>query len=97
MQRLAGHSPLSPHGTALLLQWMRATSTGDDRLRAGIPAGWHVADKTGTYHNAANDAGLLYRPDGTAIAIAVYAFGLPPQTGSRAIADVARAVTARLG
>ena len=97
MQRLAARSPLSPRSTALLLQWMRATTTGGGRLRAGVPAGWHVADKTGTYHNAANDAGLLYRPDGTAIAVAVYAFGLPQQTGSRAIADVARAVTGRLG
>lgn len=96
-QKLATRSPLSPASTARLLHWMRATTTGGDRLRAGVPSGWHVAEKTGTYANAANDVGLLYRPNGRAIAIAVYAYGLPPESGARAIADVARAVTQRLG
>lgn len=95
--KLVTRSPLSPRSTSLLLRWMRETTTGDDRLRAGVPAGWRVADKTGTYHNAANDVGLLFRPNGQPIAIAVYTYGLLPNVGSRAIADVAHAVTQRLG
>ncbi len=92
VERLVIRSPLAPAATGLLLGWMRATETGDDRLRAGVPAGWAVADKTGTYANASNDIGLLYPPSGPPIAIACYAFGQPHGEGEEAIADCARAV-----
>ena len=88
--RLVTRSPLSPASTARLLGWMRAVTTGDDRLRAGVPHGWHVADKTGTYANAANDVGLLFPPSGAPIAIAAYTIDVPGG-GSVAIADAARA------
>lgn len=97
MQRLAQNSPLSQRSTALLLQWMRATVTGEARLRAGVPGGWRVADKTGTYANAANDIGLLYPPNRPPIAVAVYTFGKEPNIGSAAIAQTAREVIARRG
>jgi beta-lactamase class A len=93
MARLVTGSPLSARTTSLLLKWMRGTVTGDTRLRAGVPKGWHVADKTGTYANAANDIGLLQPPSGAPIAIAVYAFGKDPDAGSTAIAQVASEVT----
>lgn len=97
LQMLAVRSPLQPGTTAFLERAMFATSTGGARLRAGVPRGWRVADKTGTYHNAANDAGLLFPPGGTAsIAVAVYAFGVATDVGSAAIADVARVLTAKL-
>lgn len=38
---------LSPHARAQLLAWMAANTTGGEMLRAGLPAGWHVGDKTG--------------------------------------------------
>jgi beta-lactamase class A len=96
MRRLVTHSPLSQRSTALLLQWMRATITGDNRLRAGVPHGWHVADKTGSYANVANDIGLLYPPKGSPIAIAVYAFGKDPDGAGPAIAQVASESIKRL-
>jgi len=89
MRRLSVNSPLSPTSTAVLLKWMRATVTGDNRLRAGVPRGWRVADKTGTYANMANDVGLLYPPNGTPIAIAVYTLGKDPDVASGAIAQAA--------
>jgi beta-lactamase class A len=92
--RLAGDSPLSPRSTALLLRWMRATKTGDRRLRAGVPRGWQVADKTGTYANVANDVGLLYPPSGPPIAIACCTIDVHGYAGNRAIAEAA-AVAAR--
>jgi beta-lactamase class A len=91
--RLVNASPLSPASTALLLRWMRGTTTGGRRLRAGVPRGWTVADKTGTYQNVANDVGLLFPPGGTPIAIACYTIDVPGDGGSAAIADAARAVT----
>lgn len=45
---------LSPGGAlpesarATLLGWMRATATGANRIRAGVPQGWSAGDKTGT-------------------------------------------------
>ena len=97
LRLLAVKSPLAPRTTALLEHAMLATTTGGTRLRAGVPHGWRVADKTGTYHNAANDAVLLFAPHAAAtIAVAVYAFGVSTDAGSAAIADVARVLTAKL-
>ncbi len=91
VERLVARSPLAPAQTGLLLGWLRQTTTGGARLRAGVPPGWSVADKTGTYANAANDVGLLYPPSGPPIAIACYTFGQPSDAGgSAAIAECAR-------
>ncbi len=62
--RLAYASPLAPGVTHTLLTWMFATVTGNKRIRAGVPQGWRVADKTGSYANAANDIGLTTRLTG---------------------------------
>jgi len=96
MKQLAMHSPLKAPTNTVLRNAMLATSTGDNRLRAGVPKGWRVADKTGTYRNAANDVGLLIPPKGDSITVAVYTFGVPTDVGSAAIADVARVLAAKL-
>lgn len=52
---------------------MRGNTTGDQRIRAGVPAGWSVADKTGAgAHGTVNDIGIAYPPSGAPIVIAVY-------------------------
>lgn len=55
--------------------WMRGNTTGDKRIRAGVPAGWSVADKTGSgAYGSVNDIGVAY-PSGDATAplvIAIY-------------------------
>lgn len=55
--------------------WMRGNTTGDKRIRAGVPAGWKVADKTGSgAYGSVNDIGVAY-PSGDATAplvIAIY-------------------------
>ena len=55
--------------------WMRGNTTGDQRIRAGVPAGWSVADKTGSgAYGSVNDIGVAY-PSGDATAplvIAIY-------------------------
>jgi beta-lactamase class A len=64
---------------AKLEGWMRACSTGERRLRAGLPAGWVVGDKTGTGHTQTNDLAIL-RPPGRAplLVTAYYEAGIPP-------------------
>lgn len=56
-----------------LQDWLRGNTTGDKRIRAGVPAGWAVADKTGTGdYGAANDLALLWPPARAPIVLAVY-------------------------
>ena len=66
-------SPLTAASRALLLDWMADTPTGQNRLRAGTPAEWRVAHKTGTGgYGPTNDIGLLYPPDGQPVIVAAY-------------------------
>ncbi len=83
---------LSRPSTDRILDAMRRCATGDRRLRAGVPKGTEVLDKTGTVGRCANDAGIVRLPDGTHLAIVVFTRG-GRNAGSReeAIARVARA------
>ena len=68
---------LSPSSTGLLLTVMGDAKTGPQRVKAGVPAGWHYLHKTGTGQDLAprstgyNDVGIMTAPDGTSYAIAV--------------------------
>lgn len=56
-------SVLSQQNKALLLEWMRNNTTGYHRIRAGVPLGWSVADKTGSgQYGIANDIGIVWSP-----------------------------------
>ena len=58
-----------------LTQWLESSQTGAAMIRAGVPPGWRVGDKTGRSHNGVtNDVGVIYPPDGTPIFIAIYIF-----------------------
>ncbi|MCV7343206.1 class A beta-lactamase [Mycolicibacterium rhodesiae] len=55
-----------------MVGWMRQNATSTKRFRAGLPAGWTSADKTGAgSYGSTNDAGLLYGPRGQRIIMAV--------------------------
>ena len=71
---VAPDTPLNAASKALLMRWMTETPTGQGRIKAGVPAGWTVAHKTGTGgYGPTNDIGLIQRPGGGApIVIAVY-------------------------
>ena len=78
--------------TDRILDAMRRCATSDHRLRAGVPKGTDVLDKTGTMGACANDAGILTLPDGTHLVVAVFVRG-GTDAGRRdaAIASIARA------
>ncbi len=66
-------TPLSAQHKALLLRWMTDTPTGTARIRAGVPADWIVAHKTGTGgYGPTNDIGVLYPPAGAPVIVAAY-------------------------
>lgn len=56
-----------------LRDWMLGNTTGGTRIRAAVPGGWQVADKTGTGdYGSANDVAVVYPPDRAPIVIAIY-------------------------
>lgn len=99
---LAAGRLLSPPSTRKLLGLMRATSTGPERLKAGLGPGWTLAHRTGTGSSwqgvtvATNNIGLLFAPDGRTYAVAVFLkrSRRSAQAREALIADVARAVVA---
>lgn len=88
-------SVLKPESLSLLKDWMVATTTGNARIRAGVPKGAVVADKTGTGdHNATNDVGIVWLPNKPPVFLSVYTSGgtLDADGRNQVIADVTRLV-----
>ncbi|MDR8074912.1 PenA family class A beta-lactamase [Burkholderia cenocepacia] len=58
---------------AQLVAWLRGNKVGDKRIRAGVPAGWVVGDKTGTGdYGTTNDAGVIWPTSRAPIVLAAY-------------------------
>lgn len=56
----------------VLVDLMRRNTTGDALIRAGVPAGWEVADKTGSAsYGTRNDIAVVWPPDGEPIVVAI--------------------------
>lgn len=90
---------LSPASRERLLGWMRASPTGRDRLRAGLPPSWTVGDKTGTCsRGAVNDVAIAWPPGRSPILIAAYLSDSTRQLGelNAAQAEIGRRVAAEL-
>jgi beta-lactamase class A len=97
--RLVREPILSPASKARLFDWLRRADTGLDRIRAGVPAGWTVGDKTGTTRTGGNDVAILWPPhDRAPIVLAIYFAEVQAADKQRdaAIADVARSVARTL-
>ncbi len=85
---------LSPTGRDRLTAWMKASPTGAKRLRAGLPPGWTVADKTGSGpRGATNTIAVLWPPARAPIAVALYCMG---STQPRAVIEAQHAEIAGL-
>ena len=94
-------SPLTAASQALLKSWMFGSPTGADRLKAGAPADWRVAHKTGTGgYGPTNDIGILYPPSGEPVIVAAYYHATRETTDARnagVIAEATRLALAQLG
>jgi beta-lactamase class A len=96
LRRILNGDALRPDSRARLVDWMKNCRTGLDRLRAGLPPTWTVADKTGTgtgsgSTSAANDVAIVWPPKRPAIMIASYISSSP------APLEKQNAVHARIG
>ncbi|MDQ0462663.1 beta-lactamase class A [Caulobacter ginsengisoli] len=95
LTRLFRGEALSPASTRLLIEMMGRCRTGDNRLRARMPADTTVADKTGTLGGSVNDVGVITLPDGRGqivVAVFIKKSDLPFAARERVIADIARSV-----
>jgi len=77
VRRLTTGDILRPTSRKRLLSWMENTKTGRKRIRAGIPPGWRVGNKTGTGRaegttNKCNDIAIVFPPSQPPIVIAAY-------------------------
>ena len=77
-----------------LAGWLAASQTGKARLRAGLPGGWRVGDKTGTgAHGTANDIAVVWT-ETQPILITSYLTGA--ERASDAARDAAHAEVGRI-
>lgn len=73
LQKLLLLDGLPPAQQGQLRDWMLGNTTGATRIRAAVPAGWQVADKTGTgAYGSANDIAVIYPTGRAPIVLAIY-------------------------
>ena len=87
---------LSAASRRQLAQWLEATTTNGQRLRAGLPSGWRMGSKTGTgARGTANDVGIFWPPGRPPVLVAAFITQSDATDTARniAIASVARRVT----
>jgi len=73
LQRVLLGRTLSDGSREHLVDWLARCTTGGDKLRAGLPAGWRVGDKTGSgQHGSTNDVAIAWPQAGAPILVAAY-------------------------
>jgi beta-lactamase class A len=100
MQTLLLGDALSPASREQLTKWMVGNKTGDTRLRAGLPAGWRVGDKTGAgERGTTNDIGIVWPPKRPPVLVAIYLTetSAPADQRNATLAAVGRAVAGAIG
>ena len=89
LQTLVLGDALAPASRERLQGWLLGNLTGDRRLRAGMPPGWRVGEKTGTAQGTGNDAGVVWPAQGAPAVVACYLTECPaaPALRDAAIAE----------
>jgi beta-lactamase class A len=94
MERLLIGSSLGLASRRRLTAWLIACRTGEARLRAGLPAGWRIGDKTGTGANGTtNDIAIAWPPGKLSRPLLIAAY----LTGASADGPLREAVLASVG
>ncbi len=90
---------LAARSRRLMFDWMIANTTGDARIRAGVPNGWTVGDKTGTGpRGETSDIAIVVPPDRAPMLMAVYIAGTERTNAESSArhAELARIATSNL-
>lgn len=73
LRRLVFGNDLALPQREQLQAWLKQNTTGNLRIRAGVPKGWLVGDKTGTGQDGAtHDIGIIWPPTCSPIIVAIY-------------------------
>lgn len=86
---------MSQESADKLRAWFNASSTGDHRIKAGLPEGWTSGSKTGTCGTAYNDVALVKSPAGDEYILAIY-LDRPTVDAKKAEAAIAETAQAAL-
>ncbi|KUJ65628.1 class A beta-lactamase [Streptomyces albus subsp. albus] len=85
---------------AQITEWLRTNTTGDELIRAGIPKGWVVGDKTGGggVYGVRNDIAVVWPPHAAPIVMAIMSHRGTEDAGydDKLIAEAASVVTTTL-
>ncbi len=90
---------LSAEDRVVLLDWLIGNTTGGGLIRAAVPDGWRVGDKTGTSrYGIRNDIAVVWPPDRAPIVIAIMSNRSDPDAehDDALIAQATRAAVALL-
>ena len=83
LRKLVLGDALSTKSRAQLKNWLIGSKTGDTRLRAGVPAGWIVGDKTGTGGRGTNnDVGIFWPPSRAPLVVSTLPHGMQRADGA---------------
>ena len=95
LNRIYAGKALSPHSADLLREIQERNTTGKARIRARLPQGTVVAEKTGTIGGSVNNVGVVTLP-GNAGKLVLVVFikksRKPFDDRERVIADISRAI-----
>ena len=92
IRKIALGNVLAPASRSKLLSWLENDKTGNQRMRAGTPNGWIVADKTGSGdYGVANDVGVLWSPYCRPVVLSIYTN--QPQKDATRREDIIASVT----
>ena len=73
LSRLTLGNGLAAPQQARFNAWLKGNTTGDAAIRAGVPTGWLVGDKTGGGgYGTTNDIAVLWPTQGTPMVLALY-------------------------
>lgn len=90
LKKIETGNVLKPQSRSFLQMMMARCITGRNRIRALLPPGTRVENKTGTLSGLTDDVGFITLPDGRRVAVAIFArYG---SNRPRTIAEAARAI-----
>jgi len=95
LERIYTGKALSPASTSLLREIQERNTTGKARIRARLPEGTVVAEKTGTIGGSVNNVGVITLPGNAGkliVAVFIKKSSKPVEDRERVIADVSRAL-----
>ncbi|NUZ08291.1 class A beta-lactamase [Piscinibacter koreensis] len=99
LRRMVLGDVLAPPSRERLTQWMLNCRTGANRLRAGLPPGWPIANRTGSNgKDASGDIAVIWPASGGPLVVSVYTrAGAPTAAQLEALyTGVARLVASQL-